>query len=179
MHGHLKHDLEPIAATPGEESELVDLLPGVRRFFRRRVTASDADDLTQEVYLHMRARARSTAIKNLRGYLLTVAANVFNEKARGDRVRRKATHVAFEDAGHSAEQNTPEHIVLQRDQIKVMLAVIQELPTRTRDVFLLHRFDGMTYHAIAHKMGMSSSGVEKHIMKALRHLTQRLKETNA
>jgi RNA polymerase sigma factor (sigma-70 family) len=172
--------LEPIAATPiNDESELLDLLPDVRSFFRRRVTASEADDLTQEVYLHMRARSSSAVIKNLRGYLLTVAANVLNEKARGDRARCKATHVAFEDTGHSSEQNTPERIVLQRDQIDVMVAVIQELPARTRDVFLLHRFEEMTYDAIARKMGMSSSGVEKHIMKALRHLTGRLKETNA
>jgi RNA polymerase sigma factor (sigma-70 family) len=171
--------LEPIASTPvDDERELLDLLPGVRSFFRRRVTASEADDLTQEVYLHMRARSSSAVIKNLRGYLLTVAANVLNERARRDRVR-KATHVAFEDTGHSAEQNTPERIVLQRDQINLMVAAIQELPARTRDVFLLHRFEEMTYNAIARKMGMSSSGVEKHIMKALRHITGRLKETNA
>ena len=180
LDGRMEGVLEPMAASSlsGDESELLKLLPGVRSFFRRRVTAFEADDLTQEVYLHMRSRSSDSAIKNLRGYLLAVAVNVLNEKARGDRVRFKAAHVAFADAGHGAEENTPERIVLQRDQIKVLVGAIQELPARTRDAFLMHRFEDMTYEAIAIKVAMSPSGVEKHIMKALRHLTARLKETN-
>lgn len=42
------------------------------------------------------------------------------------------------------------------------------LKPKTRDIFLMHRIDGLTYEEIASHMGMSVKGVEKQIAKALR-----------
>jgi RNA polymerase sigma factor (sigma-70 family) len=174
--GTASYRLERAGAQPrNEENErLLGFLPGIRKFFRGRVTACEADDLTQEVYLHMLARSRTAAIENLHGYLFTVAANVLNAKVRGDRARHSRSHIEFNEDEALADENTPEHILLQRDQLQVLFAMIQELPPRTRDVFVLHRFEEMTYDAIARKMGISSSAVEKHMIKALHRLTARL-----
>ena len=49
---------------------------------------------------------------------------------------------------------------------------ILALPERTRDVFMLHRFEQMSYPEIARAFGISVSAVEKHIIKALRRLTE-------
>jgi RNA polymerase sigma-70 factor (ECF subfamily) len=48
--------------------------------------------------------------------------------------------------------------------------VIRALPPRTRDAFLLHRFEDQTYGQIAKRLGVSVSMVEKHIAEALRQL---------
>jgi RNA polymerase sigma-70 factor (ECF subfamily) len=63
---------------------------------------------------------------------------------------------------------------LDREALDVIVAAISDLPTRTRDVFVLHRFEEMTCNTIAAEFGMSVSAVEKHIMKALRFLHARL-----
>jgi RNA polymerase sigma-70 factor (ECF subfamily) len=47
-------------------------------------------------------------------------------------------------------------------------AVIEQLPDKCREVFLLSRFDNLSHQAIAQKLNISVSTVEKHIVKALK-----------
>ncbi|NIJ38531.1 RNA polymerase sigma-70 factor (ECF subfamily) [Sphingopyxis panaciterrae] len=44
---------------------------------------------------------------------------------------------------------------------------IARLPKRTRDVFLMHRFDDLPYDRIAHRLGISEKAVEREIVRAL------------
>ena len=55
------------------------------------------------------------------------------------------------------------------------MEAIDALPARTRDVFVLHRFEEMSGTRIAVALGLSVSAVEKHIMRALQNLHARLK----
>ena len=41
------------------------------------------------------------------------------------------------------------------------------LPERTRDVFLMHRFDDLPYDRIAHRLGISEKAVEREIARTL------------
>ena len=65
----------------------------------------------------------------------------------------------------------PEHKRLSRYGT-MELEDIMALPERTRDVFLLHRFEEMTYSDISQHFGISLSAVEKHMIKALRLLSR-------
>lgn len=40
-------------------------------------------------------------------------------------------------------------------------------PRRSLDVFVLHRHEGLTYRAIAERLAISVSAVEKHMMRIL------------
>lgn len=42
------------------------------------------------------------------------------------------------------------------------------LPERTRDVFLMHRFDDLPYDRIAHRLGISEKAVEREIARTMR-----------
>jgi len=44
---------------------------------------------------------------------------------------------------------------------------IARLPKRTRDVFLMHRFDNLSYDRIAHRLGISVKTVEREIARVL------------
>ena len=44
---------------------------------------------------------------------------------------------------------------------------IARLPKRTRDVFLMHRFDDLRYDRIAHCLGISEKTVEREIVRTL------------
>ena len=148
--------------------------PGLRRYFSKRVPASEIDDLVQEVFLRMQVHGSGATVGHLGRYLFTVAASVLGDRARRRAVRHHATHETLEEIHHPTEELSPERVLLDREALEVVVAAIADLPPRTRDVFVLHRFEEMSCGNIAAQLGMSVSGVEKHIMKALRFLQGRL-----
>ena len=72
----------------------------------------------------------------------------------------------------SAESEAPaaDQQLIGRENLAAAARVIRALPPRTRDAFLLHRFEDQTYAQIAKRLGVSVSMVEKHIAEALRQL---------
>jgi len=47
---------------------------------------------------------------------------------------------------------------------------------RTRTIFILHRLEGRRYRDVAAQLGISVSAVEKHMVRAVQHLTATIKE---
>jgi RNA polymerase sigma-70 factor (ECF subfamily) len=54
-----------------------------------------------------------------------------------------------------------------------VMRALNELPERTREIFVLQRLEQMTYPQIAEALAISVSTVEKHMIKALAYLTAR------
>lgn len=54
----------------------------------------------------------------------------------------------------------------------VLAVAILRLPTNRRDVFLLHRFGGLTYGEIASRLGMDPEAVKAALVTALVRLTR-------
>ena len=148
--------------------------PGLRRYFAKRVPAGDIDDLVQEVFLRMQSHADGPPIDHLDRYLFTVAASVLTDQARRRAVRHESAHETFDETHHPTEERSPERVLLDQEALERVVAAIAELPARTRDVFVLHRFEEMTCNAIATQLGVSVSAIEKHVMKALKFLHDRI-----
>ena len=55
-----------------------------------------------------------------------------------------------------------------------MRLALADLPQAVQTSFRLHKIDGLTHAQVAERMGVSRSLIEKHMMSALRHLSQRL-----
>lgn len=157
-----------------ESAALESYVPGLRRYFSKRVPACDIDDLVQEVFLRMGIHGSGSPIEHLDRYLFKVAASVLSDQARRRVVRHAGAHESLEEAHHPIEVLTPEQVLLDREALEAVVAAIIDLPARTRDVFVLHRFEEMTCGNIAAMFGVSVSAVEKHIMKAVRFLHERL-----
>jgi RNA polymerase sigma factor (sigma-70 family) len=149
-------------------------VPGLRRYFSKRVPAGEIDDLVQEVFLRMQTHGDGASIDHLDRYLFTVAASVLTDQARRRAVRHETAHETLQEIHYPTEEATPERVLLDQEALEMVVAAIADLPARTRDVFVLHRFEEMSCTGIADQLGMSISAVEKHIMKALRVLHGRL-----
>ena len=63
-----------------------------------------------------------------------------------------------------------ETIVSARQDLDVILAAVDELPPKCREVFLMQRNEGLAYAEIASRLGISESMVQKHMSKALTRL---------
>jgi RNA polymerase sigma-70 factor (ECF subfamily) len=52
-------------------------------------------------------------------------------------------------------------------EIRRVEQAIARLPKRTREVFMMHRFDDLGYDRIAHRLGISEKAVEREMVRAL------------
>ncbi|MDB5458930.1 MAG: polymerase subunit sigma-24 [Caulobacteraceae bacterium] len=148
--------------------------PALRRHFQKRGAGADAEDLVQEVFLRLQVGASRTSIDQIERYIFRVANNVLVSRYRHDLVEgRPFRDPLTEDVG-SPELLSPERILLGREYWNRFVTGLEALPPRSREAFLLHRFEEMTYAAIARRMGVSVSAVEKLISRALEQLAAEL-----
>ena len=56
--------------------------------------------------------------------------------------------------------------------LATMTSILQELPPKTLEIFLLLRVDEMRYREIAAKLGITVSAVENHLAKAALHIAR-------
>jgi RNA polymerase sigma-70 factor (ECF subfamily) len=145
-------------------------LGAVRRFFLKRAPIAEVDDLVQDVAIRMHARQGGSRIDNIEGYLFQTAHSVLADRGRRAGTRCQSRHESLEEYHHPVEDRSPARVMEGKEQWALLLAAIEELPDRSRQAFVLHRFEEMQYAAIALHMGITVSAVEKHIMKAIRHL---------
>ena len=150
--------------------------PALRAFFSRRAHPNDVEDLVQEVLLRIQKRQPDAVVNNVEGYLFEVAANVLIDRGRRDKTRRRSDHCELQEIHHPVDEVSPERVLQGREQMARAMAALNELPERTRRVFILVRFEEMSYKLVAQRLGVSVSAVEKHVMKALRHLHARLRD---
>ncbi len=159
-----------------DRGRLVQHAEPVRRwltnFFRRRVrNEADIDDLVQDVFARIVARDGGEPVENLDAYVLRTASSVIADAARRRAVRRADLHVPFDSDLHSGEEFDPERVLSGRQDLDAAAAALLALPERTRTVFILRRLEGYRYREIADHLGISVSAVEKHLVRALRHLS--------
>lgn len=166
----------------GAGSEFLEALArryttALRRFFERREPGlgSESEDLAQEVFERLARRKGGGEIANIEGYLFQTAANVLTDRSRRRLVRFSDSHVEYDEEYHALEDFSAERVISAREELELVVRTLEELPERTRAAFVLHRFEGLKYAEIARRLGVSVSAVEKHIIRALRHIGDRLR----
>jgi RNA polymerase sigma-70 factor (ECF subfamily) len=62
---------------------------------------------------------------------------------------------------------TPETALSNRQLVERVAAAIEALPPKCREAFMLHKLEGVPHHAIARKLGVSRSAVEKYVIRGM------------
>ena len=164
---------DSLAATPDDLSAwMVAYGPGLRRYFQRRAGPADAEDLVQEVFLRLQARREGGSVGNIERYLFRIANNVLISRYRAGQARGQGTAEALDEANAPIEEVSPERILIGKQEMARAVVAMRNLPPRAREAFIFHRFNEMTYPAIAARMGISVSAVGELIMRALERLTE-------
>ncbi|WP_343611689.1 sigma-70 family RNA polymerase sigma factor [Novosphingobium sp.] len=146
-------------------------ISALRSFFGRRLrNPVDVDDAVQDVWLRSHRHMAGGHIENIPSYLFQTAQSVLADRARRAAVRHEHRHEALEEFHHPVEWITPERVLMGEEAVERIIALLDDMPERTRDIFVLHRFENIGYGEIAMRMNISVSAVEKHIMKALKLL---------
>lgn len=169
----------------GPKSTLADTYRARRAALARFLTArlgsqDDAEDVLQELYLHLEKADSASDIRDPAAYLFRAAANLARDYVRTRR-RAAAREVAWATLHHSSDggeavDDSPsaEREYDARQRMNAINQALGELSPQCRRIFVLHKLDGLSHQEISQKVNISRSTVEKHMHTALKHLIKRL-----
>jgi len=142
-------------------------------FFRRRLgpgQESDVEDLVQEVFLRAADQLTLPEEEHARAYVFRVAASVWIDRHRRRQARRADSHVPFDPDRHDTPGADLACQLDARETLRAATQALATLPERTRAIFLLRRIEGLSVREVAARLGLSTSAIEKHMVRALEHL---------
>lgn len=148
------------------------------RFLRRHLgDHEDAADMAQELYYQIARHEDVSRITQPRAYLFQSARNLIcNNNAQ--RISRYADwHDSIDDIPEEKMASTapsPEQATQARQQLGRVEKALEELNPKSRTVFVLVRFDGMSYKDVAKHMGFTVKSVEYHMRVSLAHILRRV-----
>ena len=153
---------------------LADHSSALLRFIRvrSRLSASDCEDVLQEVYerllkqeqLQEKLDGRQDTVRN---YLFQIATHLLIDRARRAKVRQSDHHISETEVTMLSTLYSPERLLNSRLQLQQIQQVLSELKTSHQQAFLLNRVDGKSYREISDILGVSVSTIEKYISTAL------------
>jgi RNA polymerase sigma factor (sigma-70 family) len=163
---------------PDNEASLTELSrryrPALLAFFVRRVrNRAEAEDLTQEVFAKL-AVGGGRPFRHASAYVFQTAANLLRDRGRREKVRADYRAAAEAEDATPSDTLGPERVVAGRQTLAQVIEALQDLPERTRAIFILHRLEKLKKAEIAAMFGLSVSGIDKHLLKAVIHLHMRL-----
>lgn len=147
------------------------------RFLRARCgNPAEAEDCLQELWLKS-ASETSGPIANGRAYLFRMANNLVLDIRRGQlrAMQRDQRWLEADGAGDAgtirADPDMPvDEALAQRQEAYILNQAIEQLPPGAQRALRLHRIEGHSQSEVAQIMGISRSGVEKHLVVAMKHL---------
>jgi len=154
------------------------------RFLAARCGAPDlAEDLLHDLWLKL-DRGDAGPVSNGRAYLFRMANNLVLDAARGRSraMRRDKEWLSAEGAAFPVPEDRPDpacsadELVVLKQEVQALRRAIETLPQGARRALWLYRMEERGQADVARVMGISRSGVEKHLTVAMRHLRKILGE---
>ena len=168
------------APESAENDRLIDRLfraeaPRLARFIRRSIRNQDeVHDLVQDTFVNFVEARPKTRVRTPAAYLRTIARSLLWERKKRPRAYDRAHHVPVDEAHELCVDPEQEWMMEASDFMRRYEEALSELPSRTREVFRLHRQEELTYQEIAEKLGITVDGVKYHMKKALLYLDHRM-----
>jgi RNA polymerase sigma-70 factor (ECF subfamily) len=137
----------------------------IRRVSRRTGGYPDTEDLVQSAFLRMQNYSATRQVDNPAAFLVRTAVNIRLDSYRREKLLGTRQ---FTENFEEYENNVPlqDEALVARARLDRVKAGIEQLPQRTREIFLMHRLDNIRYSEIARHYGISESAVEKHVARA-------------
>jgi len=125
-------------------------------------TTEDVEEVVQDVFLKLwNAREMICVDRNFKGYLFIVTRNIiFNES------KRKINERAYQETVLNVLENESfdlESEIDANDLKSYIDLLIEEMPPRRKEIFILSRKEHLSYKEIAERLSISDRTVEKQI----------------
>lgn len=137
-------------------------------WLRRKLRGSDhAADLAQDTFVRVlaaQAEQRALVLHEPRAYLTTVARNLLI-----NHLQRQSLEQAWMDAMAQLPEPmapSPEQRYLILETLHQIDAMLNGLPPKVREAFLLSQLDGMSYAQVAQQLGVTDRTVKRYMAQA-------------
>lgn len=180
--GHTMVPDENAAQVTGLAQVLVEHRAELLRFLTARCgNAAEAEDLLQELWIKA-SRQPSGPIGDGRAYLFRMANNLVLDALKMQRraMARDRKWIVEETGMEGQAEDRPdpaasaEEEIARRQEAEMLRKAVASLPPGAREALRLYRFEGISQTEIAQLLGISRSGVEKHLALAMKHLRRSL-----
>ncbi|MGE8409743.1 MAG: sigma-70 family RNA polymerase sigma factor [Pseudomonas sp.] len=127
--------------------------------------AADAADLAQDTFIRVMTARNAEPIREPRGYLSAIAGSLLIDKSR----RRTIEQAYLQALALRPEpvEVSPEVRLSIIQMLMSIDAMLDELGSRTREIFLAVQLEGLTYAAAAERFGVSVTTVKNHLIRAM------------
>jgi RNA polymerase sigma-70 factor (ECF subfamily) len=148
--------------------------------FRYLQSPDEADDAVQTVFVRVwNARTTWHVAGTLTDYLHLAVRNACRDRLQHDAVARRwrekrVDELKSEFAAGEATVSEVDARVAGAELDATIERAIGELPARRREVFLLRFTEGLSYEAIAKRLGVATKTVETQISRGLKHVRKSL-----
>ncbi|MDE0348174.1 MAG: RNA polymerase sigma factor [Gammaproteobacteria bacterium] len=154
-----------------------DVSPELHRLLVRKLgNSGEAEEIAHDAFEKLLRLDGREDIADLRRFFFTMAnrmaLDVLRRRQMQDRHTRE--HLAVE-VGERTIEDDPERVLIRRERLTTVQRALAGLPSKTRYVFLLHRFEGYTYGEIAKTVQLSQKSVEYHMNRALQAISLALR----
>jgi RNA polymerase sigma factor (sigma-70 family) len=138
------------------------------RFLRGRVGShNEALEVAQEAYVRLLSLDQPGAVSYLRAFLFKTAANIaIDRRRRNQNFDKVAGRQLFTEL---TENRTPERQLSGEQTLRHLGALIESMPPKCREAFVMNQIQGLDVASIANRLGITDSMVRKYVVRALLH----------
>lgn len=133
---------------------------------------TDVDNLVQESLVRVLRTWHKTAVASPKALLFTVGRNLAKDILRRQKV---ICYEPIEDNDKSTVLNDDTDVVediSHQQELRLLEAAIQALPERCKQIMILRVKHDLPQKAIAQRLGISISAVEKQLARGIRHCAE-------
>jgi RNA polymerase sigma-70 factor (ECF subfamily) len=145
---------------------------------RRCESASEVDDLIQDVYYRILKMESVEHVREAKAFLMQTAKNILIDRARRHAVVYIDSVANLDELDVADSAPSPERVALARAELKWVLGLVSNLPDRCKQVFRARKIYGMSQDETAASLGITENVVEKEMMRGLKLVSQMVAEVS-
>lgn len=148
----------------------------VRGYLRNRFPSLDADDVLQESYLKLLKLHAVEKVASAKSYFYTIARNTALTIFRRSRIYSETPVSELPDSLVLDERCDAAESIYSRERLELVVAAIDDLPARCREVTQLSVLAGLSPAQIASRLGIAESTVRVQIVRGVQRCSEFLRQ---
>jgi RNA polymerase sigma-70 factor (family 1) len=135
----------------------------------------DAEEIVQESFIKIwEKREEFIEGYSFDAFLFTIAKNTFLNFTR-EKVNRRVFEDHFQLINEVASGKTDDYVIFKETR-EIIRLIIEGMPPRRREVFMMRKVEGLSRKEISEKLGISVITVDSQLLKANTYLKDELKK---
>jgi RNA polymerase sigma-70 factor (ECF subfamily) len=153
------------------------------RFLRSYLHSSQAaEDIASECLIKLWEKMNTSGVKEVQAYLFVVLKNRALDYLKHEAIHQTAVNGISAQLTREREiristlESLDPQDIFSAEIHRILHQTLEELPQKTKLIFMMSRFEGLSQKEIAQQFGISVKGVDYQVSKALSTLRKALKD---